>query len=191
MFYHRHTNATSYSRQGCLEPITIRPDGSIPQVAITSCGPNGGPLPAGEYPAAIACNLYLTKPPVVNAEAGQNPFPHITQDDPDAADPTQGRDSSYIATLTEGVVVGYKYFDCRGVTALAVKARGMCYGAKLEVRLDAPEGEPVGSVPVAASNEWSWNRAELPISDGVHALYLKAAGFGVYSLAAIRLETAE
>ena len=88
-------------------------------------------------------------------------------------------------------MVGYKYFDCRGVTALAVKARGMCYGARLEVRLDDPEGEPVGSVPVAASNEWSWNRAAPPIPDGVHALYLKAAGFGVYSLAAIRLETAE
>ena len=191
VFYHRHTNATSYSRQGCLEPITIRPDGSIPQVAITSCGPNGGPLPAGAYPAAIACNLYLTKPPVVNAEAGQNPFPHITQDAPDAAGPDGAQDTSYIATLTEGVVAGYKYFDCRGVTALAVKARGMCYGARLEVRLDNPEAEPVGSVPVAGSNEWSWNRAELPIPDGVHALYLKAAGFGVFSLATIRLETAE
>ena len=65
----------------------------------------------------------------------------------------------------------------------------MCYGARLEVRLDNPEAEPVGSVPVSGSNEWSWNRAELPIPDGVHALYLKAAGFGVFSLATIRLET--
>ena len=188
VFYHRQTNSTNYSRQGCMEPITILSDGSIPQVEITSCGPNGGPLPAGEYPAAIACNLYLTKPPVINADAGQNPFPHITQDAPDITEPVDARDTSYIATLTPGVVVGYKYFDCCGIRALAVRTRGMCYGAKLEILL-APDADPIGSVPVVASNEWKWNRADIAIPDGVQALYLRATGFGIFSLAAIRLET--
>jgi len=36
IFYHRHTNNTYYSRQGCAEKLQIMPDGSIPQVKITS-----------------------------------------------------------------------------------------------------------------------------------------------------------
>ena len=65
IFYHRHTNGTWYSRQGCAEKLTILPDGSIPQVEITSCGLNGGPLQGkGEYPAHIACHLYNNIPSV-------------------------------------------------------------------------------------------------------------------------------
>jgi hypothetical protein len=44
IFYHRHTNGTWFSRQACAEKIQIKEDGSIPQVEITSCGLNGGPL---------------------------------------------------------------------------------------------------------------------------------------------------
>ena len=44
IFYHRQTNGTEFSRQGCAEPIEIAADGSIKQVEITSCGLNGGPL---------------------------------------------------------------------------------------------------------------------------------------------------
>mgnify|MGYP002508316045 CR=1 FL=1 len=55
IFYHRHTNGTNFSRQGCLEPVRILPDGAIPQVELTSCGGNGGPLKGGgEDPARRA-----------------------------------------------------------------------------------------------------------------------------------------
>jgi len=58
LFYHRQTHKTTFSRQGCAEPITIRKDGKIDQVEMTSCGLNGKPLaPEGWYPAAIACNV--------------------------------------------------------------------------------------------------------------------------------------
>ena len=39
IFYHRQTNGHWYSRQGCIEPIKVLADGRIPQVEITSCGP--------------------------------------------------------------------------------------------------------------------------------------------------------
>ncbi len=59
IFYHRHTNGTNYSRQGCIEPITIEKDGSIPQVEMTSCGASGEPFEGeGEYPAYLACCLF-------------------------------------------------------------------------------------------------------------------------------------
>ena len=44
VFYHRQTNRTQYSRQGCAERITIAEDGTIAQAEVTSCGLNGGPL---------------------------------------------------------------------------------------------------------------------------------------------------
>lgn len=54
IFYHRHTHDNMYQRQGCAEPVTIREDGSIPQVEMTSCRLNGGPLSGkGVYPASI------------------------------------------------------------------------------------------------------------------------------------------
>ncbi len=39
VFYHRHTNGHSFSRQACMEPFRLLPDSAIPQVEITSCGP--------------------------------------------------------------------------------------------------------------------------------------------------------
>ena len=62
-FYHRQTNKQCCARQGCAEPITIRPDGSIPQAELTSCGLNGGPLRGtGTYEARIACHLGYSEP---------------------------------------------------------------------------------------------------------------------------------
>lgn len=61
IFWHRQTHGTQFSRQGCAEEVEILPDGTIPQVEVTSCGLNGGSLPAkGVYPAYIYS--YLTKP---------------------------------------------------------------------------------------------------------------------------------
>ena len=189
VFYHRQTNSSSFSRQGCIEPIEILPDGSIPQVEITSCGPNGGPLPGeGEYPAYAACQLYLTQPPAVNPDFGQNPFPRITQETADADPEDDPPDTSYIANLTPGVVIGFKYFDCRGIRRICVKVRGQCYAGGLSVYTD-PDAEPLGTVPAGSSNEWHWESADIAVPDGVQALYFKVSGFGIFSLAAFRLET--
>ncbi|MBQ7586451.1 MAG: family 43 glycosylhydrolase [Lachnospiraceae bacterium] len=61
IFYHRHTNAHNYSRQGCLERIRIEDDGSIRQVEVTSCGGKDPLKGSGVYPANLACNLFLEK----------------------------------------------------------------------------------------------------------------------------------
>lgn len=44
IFYHRQTNGTWYSRQGCAEKLHLAEDGSFRQVELTSCGLNGGSL---------------------------------------------------------------------------------------------------------------------------------------------------
>lgn len=59
IFYHRQTNLRKCNRQGCAEKVYFTADGQIPQVEITSCGLNDGPLKGtGVYEARIACNLF-------------------------------------------------------------------------------------------------------------------------------------
>ncbi|MFQ9094777.1 MAG: hypothetical protein ACLR5S_11160, partial [Ruminococcus sp.] len=79
VFYHRLTHKSDYSRQACAEPITILPDGSIPQVEITSCGLNGKPLEGkGTYPAVIACNITNGHMPHGSNKIYTDSFPNVT-----------------------------------------------------------------------------------------------------------------
>ena len=183
VFYHRHTNNFSFSRQACLEPIEILPDGSIPQVEISSCGPNRAPLPGrGTYPAYIACNLYCDG--FQNIQAGSIPgqrhdphFPYLTQDGKDG-DEICG----HVANLGDGAMVGYKYFDCQGSVLSSVTTRGWCYGGVLEL-LESPESKEVlGQIPIGKSNEWKNWPCYVTIPDGVHALYFRYKGYGYIDL---------
>ena len=61
IFYHRHTNGTNYSRQGCFEKLNFREDGTAIQSEMTSCG-SVRPLEGnGWYPAYIACHLFTSE----------------------------------------------------------------------------------------------------------------------------------
>lgn len=102
VFYHRLSHGSDYSRQACAEPITIKEDGSIEQVEMTSCGLNGGPLkPEGVIPATKACNLTNGNMPHIGNTKYEDPIPIVTN---------QG-DEHYIAGITDGTLVGFKYFD--------------------------------------------------------------------------------
>jgi hypothetical protein len=187
IFYHRQTNNTWFSRQGCIEPIQIETDGSIKQVEMTSQGASGKPLPGhGEYPAYIACNLFN------EASGGREPsddrttFRHqgakITQDGRDG----EMEDRSFIADLSDATVIGFKYFDCENVKTVKVKTRCYCNGA-FEVKTNW-DGEALGSIPVVSANIWTEFAAEIAIPDGVHALYFVYRGKGNVSLASFTLE---
>lgn len=123
IFYHRQTNYSSFSRQGCAEPITILSDGSIRQVEMTSCGLNGGDLAGkGTYPAAIACQLYA-KPAATTmdaAAANREMHPTFTQSGSD----TDTVETQYITNLRNGACAVFKYFDLADTYSLKVKVRG-------------------------------------------------------------------
>jgi hypothetical protein len=185
VFYHRPTNSTSFSRQGMLEPINIHEDGTIPQVEMTSCGPNAGPLEGfGEFPAYIACNLIMTQEPKINKLYGMSPFPKITQEKPDHVPEEPNDDSAYIANMTSGVIAGFKYFDCRDLKNVAVQVRGMSYSGKIIVTTtwDAREEDAVAVIPVAPSDEWHWDQSDINIANGINALYFRFEGYGSISL---------
>lgn len=167
IFYHRHTNGTWYSRQGCAEKLEILPDGRIPQVEITSCGLNGGPLIGrGEYPAYLACHLFTEKPSVY---VGGDEFPKIMQDGRDGDE-----EPGYIGNMKDGATAGFKYFDCRGISRISVRTRGYATGF-FEVRT-AWDGEILGKIAVQASNVWEEYTASVRIPDGKQALYLTYRG---------------
>jgi hypothetical protein len=185
VFYHRHTNGTNFSRQGCIERITFRDDGAIPQAEMTSCGPNGGPLSGrGEYPAYIACNLFCESESAYVAPNAymDNRYPKITQDGKDGDE-----EPGYVANMMKGAVAGFKYFDCKGVRKVKIKVRGYCKG-DFEVRASW-DGPALGRITVPDfTNEWKEHSADIAIPDGVRALYFAFVGEGIASLASFALE---
>jgi len=187
IFYHRHTNGTAFCRQGCIEKIEILDDGSIPQVEMTSCGANGGPLIGrGEYPAYIACNLFCKEDAMYTGGFGPTgawmsaQFPKITQDGRDGDE-----EIGYIANMVDSATAGFKYFDCRGVKEVRIKVRGYCRGA-FEVKTSW-DGPALGRIPVDFTNIWTEYRADIRIPDGVHPLYFTYTGSGSASLASFTL----
>lgn len=128
IFYHRHTNYTNTDRQDCAEKITILPDGSIPQVEMTSCGLNGAALKGeGNYPSSICCCL---KPKKGNVFYPFFALPHqkrklrITQSGKDE-DTTE---TQYIQNVSDGDLIGYKYFDLSKTTKIILSINGSFTG---------------------------------------------------------------
>lgn len=169
IFYHRHTNGTWYSRQGCAERLVTGPDGSIAQAELTSCGLNGGPLVGeGFYPAYLACNLFTDERSVY---VGGERCPRIMQ---------AGRDGDeeigYIGNIQNGATMGFKYFEMKNVRRIAITVRGYLRG-NFEVRT-AWDGELLASIPVEYTNVWETYSADILIPDGVQAIYFTFAGEG-------------
>lgn len=131
VFYHRPTNLTQFSRQGCAEPLTILEDGKIMQAEMTSQGLNGKPLKGeGTYPASIACILHGKEEPGISRPYSKNQ-PYVTQDGPDMTaeqvkmEPVPG---TYITRIGDGTVIGYKYFHLQNIQNISVKVRGCADG---------------------------------------------------------------
>jgi len=186
IFYHRHTNGTNFSRQGCAESIKILPDGRIAQVEMTSCGLNGKPLEGhGEYPAYIACNLFSktekNNHPTHHESWMDGRFPKITQDGKDGDEET-----GYISNMRNGTVAGFKYFNFNGIKKITIKTRAYARG-HIEVKT-AWDGEALARIPVSYANIWTKGCADIAIPDGVWPLYFEFKGDGGVSLASFTLE---
>ena len=170
-----------------MEMISFHRDGSIPQVEMTSCGPNGRPLEGkGEYSAYLACNLFTSEAQQYTGGFGagawlDSRFPIITQDGRDGDEET-----GYIANMIESATAGFKYFDCNGIQQVTVKVRGYCNGY-FEVKTSW-DGPVLGTIPVHFTNVWKPYTASISIPDGKQALYFTYRGMGGASLASFILD---
>lgn len=185
VFYHRQTNRTNFSRQGCAEKIWFDEDGKICQTEVTSCGLNKGPLEGrGCYPACICCHLTGAKGAVFShPDTMKMDYPYLTQDvkdmDPmeelieqDRLEPVQ-----YIKNMQDGSVAGYKYFNLENPECISVEIRGSAEGiVEIHTR---PEGEKIGEIGISVSGlEWQTFSGNIHADNGKTALYFIFHGKG-------------
>lgn len=134
IFYHRMTNATITSRRACVERIEILPDGTIPQVEMTSLGFENALNPYRITPADIACVLkggcFVTE---------LNYFTRI------------------ITNIKPECIIGYKYFDfgedySSETMEFSVKVNGSGCNATIRIMLDGENGTEIGKCVIGASS---------------------------------------
>lgn len=172
IFYHRQTHAIECCRQGCAEKLPIRPDGWFGQAEITSCGLNGGTLPAkGTYNACYCCHLTgsLFSKEKLNVRENRRMSEGYIYEESVGIDMTKSL--HYLANLKKDTVIGFKYFQWNAVEKLYVKIRGEGK-VSVEVHLDSPKGECIGFTEVRLSCLWVDYEIALRVAEGVHALYL-------------------
>lgn len=161
VFYHRNTHKSAYSRQACAELIRIRPDGSIPQVEITSQG-FGGPLQTDRtYPASICCNLYNGIMPHTGNGITKKRIPYITE-----------VNGQQIVAATNKTRIVYKYFDLtEGEYILTLRCTAESSG---KVTLQTEFGESAAAIPVSEA----WTDMEIPcaVQSGIQPLTLHCYG---------------
>lgn len=179
IFYHRHTHERQFSRQACAERIEMAPDGSIPQVEVTSCGLNDGPLPTGmTYPAHIACGIRGPEGVVhLSSRTPRRPSdPYLFQEG-------GASDGAMVArNMQPGAELTFKYLAFTGAEdACSVTLRGTLEGS-VDVYGVSPDGgvRKMGSIPVGRRTGESWTTCEgsIATSRGVLGVRLAVAGTG-------------
>lgn len=175
IFYHRQTNGTEFSRQGCAERIEISEDGRIEQVEITSCGLNGGPLKAsGIYPAAIAC--HITCPQTLN---------EIDYTNPSMQQQTrivQKQNVPYITAVGTGSVLGYKYIEGADIGGIQLEVRGIFKGDIL-VSKDEKGKNVIGKKNVGInSGDWEIIQFTCNVSLEKSPIYFHFSGEGMLEM---------
>ena len=176
IFYHRHTNRKQSSRQACAEEIRFE-DGRFYQAEMTSCGLNGGPLfGKGEYPTAIACNVYGKNGTrflsMLKMPKRMGPF--ITQHGKDREE----GEPQYVSNFCTDCTVGFKYFDLSETTKIKVSLQGYGDGCNVTVRTKE-RGEVICRIPVHTCRQPEEFEGILPSGLGSkEALYFSVEGKG-------------
>jgi hypothetical protein len=185
IFYHRHTNKTQFSRQGCAEKIFFDENGHIPQVEMTSCGLHDGSLCGkGRYEAYIACNLFFggSAGYYFNKDNRYDEHPYLTQTGADRED----NPDQYIANMRDGATAGFKYFQFEDTRRISVEVKGGCDGS-MEVT-DAPQGGIIAEIPVKPGDEYQEFSAKMKPVTGKTALYFTYRGKGAADFRAFTLK---
>lgn len=154
IFYHRMTNGTIMSRRACAEKIEILPDGTIPTVEMTSLGFEKSLDPYKITPAEIACVL---KGGAIVTEL--DTFTRV------------------ITNITNGCVIGYKYFDfgddfTEKSMTLSVKVFGSGCRSVIRVFKDCCEKDnEIGAVNISSHD--GVYEGKIKCVSGRHALFFK------------------
>ena len=188
IFYHRQTNRIKCSRQACAEKLTILPDGSIPQVEVTSCGLNDGPLAGkGRYEARIACNLGALGGMVKSDEAKKKDKKSLLPTFTQSGEDREESGDQYIANLRQGSWCGFKYFAFDGSESkLSVTVRGDAAGTmKVHTNRNLPS---IASILVKPCEDWTSFSGKLELPAGEAPLYFVYEGGGSLDFSVFEIE---
>ncbi|HEX8659144.1 MAG TPA: family 43 glycosylhydrolase [Hymenobacter sp.] len=165
VFYHRSTHGSVSMRKTCLEPIRFRPDGTIPEVEMTSQGA-AGPLDAfAELDAARACLLLGN----VRIQA-------------------TAADNEVLGELRSGDKAGFKYLNFgAGADSVSFRVAPGSKPCRINLFVNDIWSTPIGSVDVPAkkAEKWVTVKAAVHVPAGTHALWLSftdPAATGMFDL---------
>jgi len=164
IFYRRSSQASNFNRRVCIEPIHFNADGSIDEVEMTTQGVSG-PLPATQpVEAWRACLLHGH-----TRTAAQGP----TKSDPAVRE--------CLTLIHHNDWAAYKYvnFDAQPVNQFLARAGSLAYGGYIEIHLDQPDGELIGTCEVPRTGGWQlWSTVTCPVKNarGMRAVYLVFKG---------------
>jgi len=182
IFYHRQTNKQKCARQGCAEKIEILADGSIPQVEMTSCGLNDGPLLGkGSYEARIACTLTakqgVLKCTSTHEKDKEKLYPYFTQTGADRED----NPDQYIANMKDGSEAGFKYFAMEGTSSIKISVKGQATGKMLVKAFKEKDWDnrtEIASIDITPSDNYQEFGANFEALNGIYGLTFTYIGEG-------------
>ncbi|MBN8460049.1 MAG: family 43 glycosylhydrolase [Verrucomicrobia bacterium] len=159
VFYHRPTHGGPSMRKACVEPISFKADGSIPEVPMTTMGADGPLNPLLRMDAARACQMSGNVRVMSRNTGGV-----IVED---------------LAFVKDGDTMTYRDFDFtnRKAVRFTCKTWGKALAAKLELRLDKADGELIGTCDLAPSDgstAFAIHKSAVKPVSGVHSLVLVA-----------------
>ncbi len=129
IFYHRHTDRSSYSRQVCVEKLTGSPTCGFSQVEMTSLGFRERPFDVpGHFETRMACNLWskegVGRYDIKHAKKRYREHPYFTQNTLDGDEDA----IQYIANIKDGATAGFKYFELCGELKFSIEITGHANG---------------------------------------------------------------
>lgn len=168
IFGHRHTYTSQFQRQGVAEKIIMNDDGTFNQAEMTSCGLNGKPLACHlTYPAYICCVLMSKDGAGVLGELDMDKHPYIALEN----------ETGVISNIKDGTVIGYKYFDIKGVDKISVRVKSTENG-RFDIYTDLKQ-EPIASIEINKNDGYQWYETKMTLPNGVLPIYFKYVGDGV------------
>jgi hypothetical protein len=152
VFYHRSTHGSKSMRKACVEPVAFLPDGSIPEVPMTSQGA-GQPLDARrQTDAAQACLLWGNV--------------RIVRDE-------RHPDSEILSGIRRQDRAAWKYVDygTEGVRRFTARVRSQA-GGRMTLAGDKPWNEAFGSLDLPPGGDWTTWSCEVKPKTGVETLWI-------------------
>jgi hypothetical protein len=98
---------------------------------------------------------------------------------------TNSGDERFIGEISDGTIIGYKYFEFEQLSRITLNVRGS--GGSFAVSTSVG-GEPLCTIEVPQTEKWTTVSTDVSLGNGVYPLYLTYSGSGTAELIEISFE---